>query len=106
MSIKIEGGKREQLGPGASELSISPGFIQEFMTQWVNTGKWVTIDTQMNVSPGDIIRSWLSLDSNLQDSPCHQPEWGIVEIRYIWSLASSPSYNESYGPERPLRVFY
>lgn len=43
MSIKIEGGKREQPGPGASELSISPGFIQEFMTQWVNTGKWVMI---------------------------------------------------------------
>ena len=36
----------------------------------------------------------------------HQPEWGIVEIRYIWSLASSPSYNESYGPETFMSFFF
>lgn len=55
MSIKIEGGKREQPDPSASELSISPGFIQEFMTQWVNTGQMGHgSDTQLEcVSPGD-----------------------------------------------------
>lgn len=36
----------------------------------------------------------------------HQSEWGIVEIGSIWSLSSSPSYSESSGPERPLRVSF
>lgn len=43
-----EGKKKDQPGPGAPELFISPDLLQKLGTSSVNTDKWVTTGHPMS----------------------------------------------------------
>lgn len=110
MSLNMGGGKKGTAWNWC--LFISPDLIQKLATSAIHTSKWGTTwhPNVVQVPPWGVISRWLRVDTNLQGlkmlTLVHQSAWWIVEIRYIWHLASCPSYYESSGPERPLWVSF